>query len=93
MGHAANGSRVMLADRVEVDVANDDHLAMVIAVHSDQQLGGIGAPMPKKMSLSFVRLGHATALRTLGVFADCLEDQAVPLLYLGAIHDFVIRTA
>jgi len=80
---------VVFADRVEVDVADDHHLAVMVAVHRHQQLGRVRGADAREDVL--VHVGHA-ARRTdesgaLGIFADAFEDEAYALLYLVAIHE------
>ena len=89
VGHPRERQQVVLADRVEVDVADDHHLAMMVAGHGHQQLGRVrGADAREDVR---VHVGHA-ARRTdesgaPRVLADAFEDEAYALLYLVAIHE------
>ena len=78
---------MMLADRVEGDVFDEHHLAMMVTGHGHEDVAVVCAEAGEDV---FVHLGdparRAEQPGALGIFADALEDESNPGLDLGVIH-------
>ena len=88
MRRPGEGQQVVLADRMEIDVADDHHLAVVIAGHGGKQLGGVGGTDTREDL--FVHLGDAARRvdqpEALRIFPDAFEEEPDAPLYLVVVH-------
>ena len=86
VGHAEEGHQVVLAERVEGDVAHQDHLLVGVGPDGHDQGGQVLGLGEDEL---LVHLGHpARRLEqalAVGVLADPLEEKAGGLLDLGLV--------
>ena len=87
------GQHVVLTERVEVDILDDNHLAILLAEHrrAEDLLRTLRAPEVRKRMALATRSGRLHQALTLGIFAQQAEYLVVVVAQSGFGSLFALR--